>query len=48
MVNSVDGLVSGLDTSTIVSQLLQLERAPQTRLKTRQSSLQTVRPPTGA
>ena len=31
---AVDGLVSGLDTTTIVSQLMSLERAPQTRLKT--------------
>jgi flagellar hook-associated protein 2 len=33
-VAAVDGLVSGLDTTTIVSQLMSLERAPQTRLKT--------------
>jgi flagellar hook-associated protein 2 len=32
---SVSGLVSGLDTNTIVSQLLQVEAAGQTRLKTK-------------
>ena len=31
---TVDGLVSGLDTTTIISQLMSLERMPQTRLKT--------------
>jgi len=31
---TVDGLISGLDTTTIVSQLMSIERAPQTRLKT--------------
>ena len=46
---SVSGLVSGLDTSTIISQLMQLEAQPQTNLKNRVSdqqkqvtSLQTV------
>lgn len=29
---NIDGLVSGLDTSSIISQLMQLERQPQTRL----------------
>ena len=29
---SIDGLSSGLDTTTIISQLMQIERAPQTRL----------------
>ncbi len=32
---SVSGLVSGLDTATIVSQLLQVEAAGQTRLKSK-------------
>jgi flagellar hook-associated protein 2 len=31
---SVDGIISGLDTSTIISQLMQIEAQPQTRLKT--------------
>ncbi|MFN8196548.1 MAG: flagellar filament capping protein FliD [Nocardioidaceae bacterium] len=33
--SSVSGLVSGLDTSSLVEQLMSLEAAPQTRLKTR-------------
>jgi flagellar hook-associated protein 2 len=33
-VATVDGLVSGLDTTTIISQLMSVERMPQTRLKT--------------
>ena len=36
---SVDGLVSGLDTTTIISQLMSLERQPQNRLKTLKTSL---------
>ncbi len=32
---SIGGLVSGLDTATIISQLMQLEARPQTMLKTR-------------
>ena len=35
---SVSGLVSGMDTATIISQLMQVEAAPQTLLKTRLSS----------
>jgi flagellar hook-associated protein 2 len=45
----IDGMISGLDTTTIISQLMQIEAQPQTRLKTsvgdaqRQvSALQTV------
>jgi len=38
---SVDGLVSGLDTSTIISQLMSIEKAPQNRLKTSLSSAQS-------
>ncbi|TFV64154.1 hypothetical protein E4P41_02635 [Geodermatophilus sp. DF01-2] len=37
MTMSVGGLVSGLDTSTLISQLLRAEAAPQTALKTRLS-----------
>ncbi len=40
---SVDGLVSGLDTTSIINQLMQIEAAPQTRLKTQVSQHQTVR-----
>ena len=32
---SIGGLISGLDTATIISQLMQLEAQPQTRLKTK-------------
>ncbi|RZS91409.1 flagellar hook-associated protein 2 [Motilibacter rhizosphaerae] len=35
MSSSVDGLVSGLDTSGLINQLMQVESATQTRLKTR-------------
>lgn len=35
---SISGLSSGLDTATIINQLMQLEAAPQTRLKARVSS----------
>ncbi len=35
---SISGLSSGLDTATIINQLMQLEAAPQTRLKSRVSS----------
>lgn len=36
--SSISGLASGLDTATIISQLMQLEAAPQTRLKNQQST----------
>lgn len=39
---SVSGLVSGLDTSTIISQLMQIEAQPQTNLKTKLASTQTA------
>lgn len=35
--SSISGLASGLDTATIVTQLMTLEAAPQTRLKTQQT-----------
>jgi len=38
---SVGGLVSGMDTQTIISQLMQIEANPQTLLKQRLSSTQT-------
>jgi len=37
--SSVDGLISGLDTTTIINQLMSLERAPQDRLKTQKSAI---------
>ena len=40
---SIDGLVSGLDTTSLINQLMQLERAPQLRLANQQSKLrQTI------
>jgi flagellar hook-associated protein 2 len=36
---SVDGLISGLDTTTIITQLMALERQPQNRLKTQKTSV---------
>lgn len=38
MTTSVDGLVSGLSTSSLISQLMSVEKAPQDRLKTKVSS----------
>jgi flagellar hook-associated protein 2 len=38
---SVDGLISGLGTSDVISQLLQLERQPQVRLQTQKAALAT-------
>lgn len=38
---SVDGLVSGLNTSDIIKQLMQLERIPQQRLQSRQSAAES-------
>lgn len=42
MAASISGLSSGLDTATIINQLMQLEAAPQDRLKTRVSSEKLV------
>ncbi|WP_432830363.1 flagellar filament capping protein FliD [Dactylosporangium sp. CA-092794] len=39
---SVDGLVSGLQTSTVIAQLMQVEAAPQTALKQKVSTQQKV------
>lgn len=39
--SSVSGLVSGLDTASIISQLMQVEAQPQTLLKTQMSTKQT-------
>jgi flagellar hook-associated protein 2 len=41
MAGSVDGMISGLDTSTIISQLMRLERTGQDRLKTRQAATES-------
>lgn len=42
MAPTVDGLVSGLDTTTIVSQLMQLQALPQARMKTSLQSAQSA------
>ena len=39
---SISGLASGLDTATIISQLMQLEAVPQTSLKTRLTTEQSA------
>lgn len=40
--SSISGLVSGLDTASIIDQLMQLEAAPQNRLKTQQTTEKSV------
>jgi flagellar hook-associated protein 2 len=40
--SSISGLVSGLDTATLIDQLMQLEAVPQNRLKTQQSAEKSV------
>ena len=37
--SSIDGLVSGLDTTTIITQLMSLERQPQNRLRTLKTTI---------
>lgn len=38
----VDGMVSGLDTSNLIKQLIEAERAPQRKMESAKSSLQTT------
>ena len=40
--SSVDGLVSGLDTTTIISQLMSIEKQPQDALKQKQADANTM------
>jgi flagellar hook-associated protein 2 len=40
--SSIGGLASGLDTASIIDQLMQLEAVPQNRLKTEQSNQQAI------
>jgi flagellar hook-associated protein 2 len=40
--SSIDGLVSGLSTSTMINSLMQVEAAPQTRLKSKVSTAEKV------
>ncbi|WP_232677510.1 flagellar filament capping protein FliD [Nocardioides sp. R-C-SC26] len=42
MAASISGLASGLDSATIITQLMQLEAAPQTRLESRVTTEQSV------
>jgi len=42
VVSSIDGLVSGLSTSSMISSLMQVEAAPQTRLKSKVSAAESV------
>lgn len=39
---SIDGLVTGLDTSNIINQLLEVERVPQRRLESRKAEIQKI------
>jgi flagellar hook-associated protein 2 len=39
---SITGLISGLDTSSLISQLMQIESAPQTALKAKQTTTQNI------
>ena len=45
---SVDGLASGLNTTDIINQLMQLERQPQIRLQNRQQASESAITPCGA
>jgi flagellar hook-associated protein 2 len=40
--STIDGLVSGLSTSSLISSLMQVESAPQARLKTKVTAAETV------
>jgi flagellar hook-associated protein 2 len=40
--SSVDGLVSGLSTSSMITQMMQVEAAPQTKLKTKVETAETA------
>ena len=42
MSSSIDGLVSGLSTSSLISSLMKVEAAPQSRLKNKVSAAETV------
>lgn len=42
MTSSIDGLVSGLSTSSLIGSLMQVEAAPRDRLKTKVSNAETV------
>src|SRR5882724_6169558 len=40
--SSVDGLISGLDTTSIISQLMTIERQPQDQLKSKKNDANTT------
>ena len=42
MVGSIDGIVSGMDTGSIIKQLMQLERSPQARLQSQRAGVEKV------
>lgn len=42
MTSSVDGLVSGLNTTSMITSLMQVEAAPQTKLKTKVATAETA------
>lgn len=42
MVGSIDGIVSGMDTGSIIKQLMQIERMPQFRLQSQKAGLEKV------
>jgi flagellar hook-associated protein 2 len=42
MVGSVDGLISGMNTSTVIQQLMQLERQPQYRLASQKRQVEST------
>ena len=42
MATAIDGLVSGLDTTSLINSLMQVEAVPQTQLKAKVSSAQTM------
>lgn len=41
MTTAIDGLISGLDTTSMITQLMQVEAAPQSALKVKQTSAKT-------
>ncbi|WP_372594400.1 flagellar filament capping protein FliD [Actinotalea sp.] len=42
MTSAIDGLVSGLDTTSLITSLMKIEAAPQTLLKTKQSTAEKL------
>src|SRR4051812_29547764 len=42
MSTTIDGLVSGLDTTSVINQLMALERAPVTQMQARQARFDSI------